>query len=272
MPGPSNAAPLLLPSMRFIVLPFMTALLLPCWGAAQSLVGFGGSVGQADLLYFSGHPQEAYEILERHLEEHPEDYDALWRAVRAAVVVGIAREGVVEQNYWLDPAIVLGDRAVQARPEGVDGLYWRGAAAGRRALNAGPSYAADLAQRVYDDAHAILAQNPLHGGAHNLLGKLNYEIMSLSRVERFIGRVLVRKEALRQSSWEQAEFHLSAAAREWPDYVVFHFDLAQYYRKRDRKEEARGAFERAVDLPVVHPPDDRFQADARRFLDELGSE
>lgn len=224
---------------------------------------------EADALYFAGRPREAYELLAAHLDTQPADYEALWRATRSAVVIGIAEDGVERQNWWLDPAILLGDRAVAERPEGIDGLYWRGAAEGRRALNAGPGYAADLAQRVYDDAHAILALDAAHGGAHNLLGKLNYEIMSLSRIERFIGRTFVGKQALRDSSWEQAEEHLRAAAESWPDYVLFHFDLAQLHRKRGRREEAVAAFQRVTDLRAVHPPDEAFQTDAARYLAEL---
>ena len=242
------------------------------WGLeAQPLAHFGNAVGDADLLYFAGRPLEAYELLERHLDEEPRDYEALWRAARAGVVLGIAEESLEAQNRWLDPAIGYGDRAVAERPEGIDGLYWRGAAEGRRAMNAGPSYGADLAQRVYDGAHTILALDPDHGGAHNLLGKLNYEIMSLSRVERFIGRVLVRKQALRDSSWESAELHLRAAAESWPDLLLFHFDLAQLYRKRGREEDARALLLRVTEMVPLHPSDAAFQDDARRHLEELGS-
>ena len=256
--------------------PYLLALALiapaPCaLGAQQPLARLGAALGDADLLYFAGRPREAFDLLERHLEESPDDYDALWRAARSAVVLGIQEEGTERQNIWLDPAIRLGERAVEARPEGVDGLYWRGAAAGRRALNAGPGYAADLAQRVYDDAHAILALDPVHGGAHNLLGKLNYEIMSLSGLERFIGRHLVRKQALRDSSWEDAEEHLRTAAESWPDLVLFQFDLAQLYRKRDREDEARSALRRVTEMVPMHPLDPSFQDDARRYLEELGS-
>lgn len=258
-----------------VTVPLLLVLLplvaLPASGRAQPAPHPASPIEAADALYFSGRPREAFALLERHLETSPGDYEALWRAARAAVVLGIAEEGVERQNDWLDPAIELGDRAVAARPDGIDGLYWRGAAEGRRALNAGPTYAADLAQRVYDDAHAILALDPDHGGAHNLLGKLNYEIMSLSRVERFLGRVLVRKQALRDSSWEAAELHLSRAARAWPDLVLFHFDLAQLYRKRGRKDEARAALQRVTEMTPLHPPDTSFQRDARRYLAELGS-
>ena len=260
--------------MRSSLLALALVTLVP-WGslgAQQPLARLGGALGDADLLYFAGRPQEAYELLERHLQENPNDYEALWRAARAGVVTGVQeKRSIAWQNTWLDPAIALGDRAVALRPDGIDGLYWRGAAAGRRALNAGPGYAADLAQRVYDDAHAILALDPEHGGAHNLLGKLNYEIMSLSAIERFIGRHLVRKPALRDSSWESAELHLRTAAEAWPDYVLFQFDLAQLYRKRDRDDEARDALRRVTEMVPTHPPDASFQDDARRYLEELGS-
>jgi tetratricopeptide (TPR) repeat protein len=254
------------------LLAFALLAALPCALEAQSVADFGGPLEEADLLYFAGRPEEAHEILQRYLAQHPDDYEALWRATRARVVLGVQETGGrAQQNVWLDRAITWGDRAVALRPDGIDGIYWRGAAVGRRAMNASPGYAADLAQRVYDDAHTILAMDPTHGGAHNLLGKLNYEIMSLSRIERFFGRHLVRKQALRDSSWEDAEEHLAAAARSWPDLVLFQFDLAQLYRKRGREDEARVALERVTEMAPTHPLDPSFQADARRYLAELGS-
>jgi regulator of microtubule dynamics protein 3 len=251
------------------MLAFLTAI--PHAVVAQPIARFGGPLADADMLYFAGRPREALEVLTQRLEKDPEDYGALWRAARAGVVVGIAQEGNEQQNAWLDPAIQFGDRAVALRPDGLDGLYWRAAAEGRRAMNAGPGHAAELAQRVYEDAHSILAVDSLHSGAHNLLGKLNYEIMSLSRVERFIGKVFAHTDALRNSSWEDAEYHLRTAVEESPDEVLFRFDLAQLYRKRGRKDEAKEAFLRVTQMPAVEPPDVSFKEDAQRYLDQLGS-
>lgn len=236
---------------------------------AQQWKGLGGPLAEADLLYFADRPREAYALLSEYLDRHPDDYEALWRAARAGVVAGVAEEGTRRQNLWLDPAMGFGDRAVALRPNGVDGRYWRAAAVGRRAINASPGYSARLAQQVYDDAHAILAQDPSHGGAHNLLGKLNYEIMSLSWIERGIGRLIVGNEALRKSSWEDAEFHLRSAAESWPDLVLFQFDLAQLYRKRGRDEEARRVLTRVTEMPSLHPTDKSFKQDARAYLEEL---
>ena len=228
-------------------------------------------VNRADALYFSGDPRASFALLDEYLKISPDEYEVLWRAARAAVILGVSQDGSRPQNRWLDPAMELAERAVALDPDGVDGLYWRGAAHGRRAMNASPGYATELAQKVYDDAHAILAQDSLHGGAHNLLGKLSFEVMSLSGFERAMGRLFMGNEALSNASWENAEYHLEMAAEAWPDLVLFQFDLAQLYRKRDRHEEARAAFQRVLELPAVHPPDFAFHAEAREALAELGS-
>ena len=137
-------------------------------------------------------------------------------------------------------------------------------------MNAGPGYAVELAQEVYDDAHAILAQDSLHGGAHNMLGKLNYEVMSMSRVKRLVARTFMDKPSLDDTSWEQAEYHLATAAEVWPEFVLFHFDLAQLYRKRGRRDEAIEEYIQAISLPSVHPTDHKLQLQAREQLAEWG--
>ncbi len=228
-------------------------------------------VNRADALYFDGDPRASFVLLDEYLKVEPDDYEVLWRAARAAVLLGVSEEGSRLQNRWLDPAMDFGDRAVAIRPDGIDGLYWRGAAHGRRAMNASPGYATELAQQIYDDAHAILEIDSLHGGAHNLLGKLNYEVMSLSRFERAVGRLFMGNEALSSASWELAEKHLEAAARAWPDLVLFQFDLAQLYRKRGRDDEAVEVYRRVLELPAVHPTDVDLQAQAREALGELDS-
>jgi tetratricopeptide (TPR) repeat protein len=234
-------------------------------------VGVVSPVSEADARYFRGDPLGSLQLLEAHLAVDPDDYEVLWRAARAALSLGVSEKGSRAQNRWLDPAMEFGKRAVALRADGIDGLYWRGTAHGRRAMNASPDYATELAQRVYDDAHAVLALDSVHGGAHNLLDKLSYQVTSLSRFERALGGLLMGNDTLSRASWGRAEEHLSAAAASWPDLVVFQFDLAQLYRKRGRREEARIAYERVMGLPAVHPPELELQEQARTLLSELGS-
>lgn len=229
-----------------------------------------GPIEQADAMYFAGEPEAAFELLRTYLVGSPTDYEALWRVVRSTVVLGAESIGWRPQNSWWDTGMAYGDSAVALRPDGVEGRYWRGAAYGRRALNAAPEYGAGLAQVAYDDARAILELEPDHGGAHNILGKIFFEIMSMSRIQRWFGRTFVRSEVLKESSWEGAELHLEAAARDWPDSVLLQYDLAELYRKRGREDEAREFYERVMRMAVVHPSDPALQSDAARILEELG--
>lgn len=245
-------------------------LLMPV-GLTAQMAGLGGAVAEADLLYFAGAPRMAFERLEDHLAADPLDYAALWRAARSAVALGIREEGSRAQNAWLDPAILLAQRAVDARPLGLEGIYWHGVAAGRRAMNAGPGYAAELAQIVRDDARAILAVDSAHGGAHNMLGKLSYEVMSLSVLERLLARTFLGGDALDDTSWEKAEHHLRRAAEAWPQVVLFHYDLAELYRKRDRRREAVEELGHVLALVPIHPVDASVQEEARALLEEWGA-
>lgn len=241
-------------------------LLAPADLSAQ-MTALGNPVVQADMLYLAGEPELAFERLEGRLSVDPTDYDALWRAARAAVALGVREDGSRAQNAWLDPAILLAERAMDVRPEALEGIYWHGVAAGRRAMNAAPGYAVELAQIVYDDAHRILAADSLHGGAHNMLGKLNYEVMSLSRIKRLLARTFMGTEALDETSWEAADHHLHRAAELSPELVGFHFDLAQLHRKRDRREDAIRELGHVLSLPAVHPNDDELQEEARARLE-----
>lgn len=241
-------------------------LLAPTALSGQT-TGLADPVVQADMLYLAGEPALAFERLEDRLSSDPTDYDALWRAARAAVALGGREDGSRAQNAWLDPAILLAERAMDVRPEGLGGIYWHGVAAGRRAMNAAPSYAVELAQIVYDDAHRILAADSLHAGAHNMLGRLNYEVMSLSRIRRLLARTFMGTEALDETSWEAAGHHLRRAAELSPGLVGYHFDLARLHRKRDRREDAIRELGHVLSLPAVHPGDPEMQEEARSRLD-----
>ena len=156
--------------MRSATLLSLLLVLAPVDASAQQLPGLGGPVSQADLLYFAGEPLLAHEALAQHLQSHPTDYDALLSIVRACVVLGFGGEDSQAQNHYYDVALHYARQAVELRPEGIDGIYWRGVAAGRGALNAGAGYTVELAQIVYTDAHTVLEADSLHAGAHNMLG------------------------------------------------------------------------------------------------------
>ncbi|MBW3534740.1 MAG: tetratricopeptide repeat protein [Gemmatimonadetes bacterium] len=227
------------------------------------------ALGSVDRLYDAFDPRASLAAADALLESDPEDYEVLWRASRAAVVLGSLAEEEDVQDAWFLRGAGYGERAMALRPEGVEALYWLGASKGRLALQQGPRTTAALAQEVYDLAHRVLTLDSLHAGGHNILGKLNYEVMTLTAFERFLARLILGNEALRSASWELAEHHFSRSLVSEPEVVLFHFDLGKMYLAQGRLEEARDAFLALLDLPDRHPPDPGWKAETRRLLADV---
>jgi tetratricopeptide (TPR) repeat protein len=226
-------------------------------------------IALADELYSAGGARESYELLLPLVEADLDDVDKLWRIARAGAVVGIDFDDHEEQNRWFDPSLFFARRAVELGPDDLDARYWRGVVAGRRALNAGARNATELAELVYEDAHFLLATDSLDGAAHNMLGKLAFEIMSLSRIERTLGRVFLSSSVLGDVSWQVAEQHLSRAAELEPDVLLYQYDLAALHRKRGRDDEAIACLTRALWLPAAEPVDPKVKALAAALLEEI---
>ncbi len=91
-------------------------------GASAQLTRLSTPISRSDVAYSSGNPLLSHEILQEYLEGDSASYDALWRSARAAIQVGMERQGSREQNQWLDPAIRLSALAITLRPDGIEGL------------------------------------------------------------------------------------------------------------------------------------------------------
>jgi tetratricopeptide (TPR) repeat protein len=229
-------------------------------------------VEQADSLFLDFQPATALAVLEAHLADEPNDYGALWRAARAGVVWAILEGDDDAKKGLLGRAGEHGEAAVAVRPTGTDGLYWTAAALGREALQHGPRSSTRLVQRVWELTRRLLEVDPEHAGGHNVLGKLNQEVMSLSGFERFIGRLLFRIDPLEEASWDKAVHHHEQAVASDPEVILFRMDLGATYMALERWEEARAQFEAALDIPPVYPVDPRFKDDVRRLMEELPDE
>lgn len=224
---------------------------------------------QADSLFLAFDPVAALAVLESHLQEHPDDYAARWRAARAALVLGILEPDSEMAEALFVRAGDHGEAATTLRPDGVDGLYWTGAALGREALQHGPRTSTRLVQQVWDVTHRLLDLAPEHAGGHNILGKLNQEVMSLSGFERFIGRLLFRIDPLKEATWERAVHHHEAAVASDPEVILFRLDLGLTYLALERPDEARAQFEAALEIGPTFPVDPYFKDEVRRRLADL---
>lgn len=230
----------------------------------------GGPVAVADSLMAAGDAARALEVLEAHLAAAPDDYEARWRAARTAVVLSLLQDWSLEpRNAWLARAVDHAGHARRVRPDGVEGRYWSLAAKGRWALWEGARRTAQLGQETVTEAHELLALAPDHPGAHNALGRVGLQVMTLPGWQRFLARILVRG-SLRGFTWETTEHHLRRAVELDGDNVLFLRDLGALLAHRGRVVEARDVLERAVAVPPPGPGEAFFQREASAILSSLG--
>jgi tetratricopeptide (TPR) repeat protein len=217
-------------------------------------------------VYASGDARRAFEMLAAYLDGRA-DYEARWKAARAAVSIGLLEATEDEQNRWYQIGMTHGAEAVRLRPDGVDGLYWLTANQGRLAIQLSPRASARAALEVWERARRLLELDPLHAGAHNALGKVGFEVMRLSAVERFLARTLVGNEALKSASWEDTEMHQTRAVELDPGNPLYHMDLGRTYLETGRYELAERELSTALALPDRHPGDALYKREAREALD-----
>lgn len=224
---------------------------------------------RADRL-FPTDPARALVLLDQTLQAGPEDpYPLEWRAARSALVLGVLEEDEEVEMDWLLRAQAYVDSALVRDAQGLDGLYWSAAVKGRLALQHGARTTARLAQEVWDLTHAILEIDPDHPGAHNILGKLNQEVMSLSGWQRMLGKLVLRSDPLKEASWERALDHHGRAVARDSTTVLFQMDLGRTLQLTDAPEAARTHYEAALALPESYPTDPRFKGLIRGYLEEL---
>lgn len=228
-------------------------------------------VAEADAAFDRDEPARALVLLERRLSSHPGDYPARWRAARASLVLGVLATDPETKVEFFERAVTHGDTAVALEPNGIDGLYWAAAATGRDALRHGPRTSTRMIQRLWDLTHRVLELDPEHPGAHNILGKLNQEVMSLSTLERVIGRLLFRIDPLREASWDRALDHHFRAVRADPSVVLFRMDLGVTWAELGCPDHAREQLELALGLPESYPVDGYFKTGMREVLADMAA-
>ena len=213
-----------------------------------------------DAMVASGRIEEALHELEAQLANDPSDFEARWRAARAAVYLGILATGTDIENGWYRKGAEHADRALAQRPDDHEALRWALAAKGQLAVQTHLPENARLASTVYGLAQHVLSLWPQDPDAFYAMGKLEYEILKLNRVQRLLARPFERDE-LDHLNWEQALASAQKAVELDPKNALYRVNLGQTLWRMGRKAEATAQFQMARDLPLRSPVD----SDARDY-------
>ena len=229
------------------------------------------TVVAADSLFFAMDPLSAFRRLEVRVEVAPDDYEARWRAARAALVLGVMADAGELKAGWLRVGAYHAEEALALRPNDVEAMAWLAAVNGRLAIDVvGVRDQVRLGLEVWELTERILAIEPNHPLGNDVLGKLNQEVRKLSGFERFIARTFMRGgDPMKLSSWDNAEEYLRRAIAADATVVLFYLDLGDTYRLQGKLDAAKSTYEAGLALPDLYPPDAKFKREIQRQLEQL---
>jgi tetratricopeptide (TPR) repeat protein len=239
-------------------------------GAQTTTVSVRDGVTRGDEFHVQGRTAEALTAFTGALASDSTRFDALWRATRESVTVGMLASDDEKARGWFTQAVGFGRRAVQAEPDSVAGYQWLAIALGRQALLESPRTKVRLSEEVRTTALRALEIDSTAAGAHNVLGQWHAEIRRLSGLTRFAAERLLGGDTFREASWESAEWHLRRATELEPDAPIHRLALAKVLLDLDRIPEARAQLELAVALPLISPTDSITRSEAGEILRRLG--
>jgi tetratricopeptide (TPR) repeat protein len=251
--------------LTLLLLPLPAPAALPQTAMSEAAIRDAiesGDAARADL-----RPRDALETFRTVLAGHPDRYEALWRAAREAVSLGmLAEDG---GGAWYEEATRYARRAVEVDPDGVAGHEWLAVALGQNALDEGARTRVRLAEEIRTVALRTLELDPSNAVAHHVLGEWHAEIKRLSGVARWMAEKLLGADAFGDASWEAARENLERAVELSPANLVHHLALGRLYLDLDRPQEARARLQDVLDRPVRTPTDPLHKRHARRLLDDL---
>jgi tetratricopeptide (TPR) repeat protein len=160
-------------------------------------------------------------------------------------------------------------RAVRLAPNAAPALFSLGLVLGNRALTRGIKERIRMAGEIRSLALRALAADSAHDGAHHLLGRWNYEVLTLSGVERFVAKNFLGGAVFREASWDEARRHLERAVAIDSTRIFHRLDLARLYAAREEPAAARTQLERILRLPDRFAADSSYRREAGELLEKL---
>ncbi|HEY6218968.1 MAG TPA: hypothetical protein VIV65_02855 [Gemmatimonadaceae bacterium] len=197
------------------------------------------------------------------------DYDALVRAAREAVDVGLFDPKEDERTDLYRRAEQYARRAVTAKPNEAESHFELARAIGRNAQTMGTRDKVKYAGVVHDEVTTALKLDPKHPGALHVLGEWNAEVMRLNGIARFMAKNLLGGKTFGEASWDNAQKYMEEAVAVDSLRITHHLDLARIYKDRDLKDKARAQLEWIARAPVREFDDKFFKEQAASLLAEL---
>lgn len=201
----------------------------------------------------------------------PKNYEAIWKAARAAMDLGLPAPDAAKRTAFYSSAEQYGRRAVAVNPGEPEGHFVLAWALGKTALAQSATGRVKYGTEVRSHALECLRLKPDYAGCLHIMGVWNAEIMRLNGFVRLIARNFLGGRVFGSASWKEAVRYMEAAVAAEPERVVHRLDMGEIYRDAGDKVKARAQFETGLRLPSRDYNDRRFKSEIQADLDKLGA-
>ncbi len=223
----------------------------------------------ADSLSDAWNHEEAANAYQKTLEEHPDNYDALWKASRELTEWANflpEKDKDKKESLFLD-ATAKARKATKVNPEGSEGFYRLSVALGRLALFRGGKEKINLSKAVKAAADSSILMDPNQAGPYHVLGRWHQNLANLSWVLRAAAK-LIYGGAPPGSNEEALEMFQKCIELE-PNKIRHHLELARTYKYLGEKDKMKEPLETVLALPESEEEDPDFKEEAKKMLKKL---
>lgn len=250
---------------------FLTAFMLLFQGELLAQQGNSTSIeARADSLYDAFQEKEALKAYEKILEEHSDNYKALWRASFLYSRIGNRKSEKETQKEYYGKARQLANRALEVDSTDAESHFVMAVAMGRKALIASARDRVAASRDIKRHVDRALAYDSTHAGAWHVLGRWNFKVANLNFVERLAANALfggIPGDATN----EKAAKAIERAIKLNDNYVLYYHDLAMVYDEMGREKKAIEACQKALNLDNLTPDDARLKNECQNWLEDWKS-
>jgi tetratricopeptide (TPR) repeat protein len=193
------------------------------------------------------------DVIERALAANTNDYQWLWRASRVYYFVGEEAAKSDKASFY-EKGINVGQRAVAAQPDSVEGHFWLAVNYGGYSEEKGVFKALTTVKKIRAEMETVLRLNDRYqdGGAYLALGEMDRQL------PRIIGGNINR-----------AIQRLEQGASVAPNNLEIKLALGQAYEEKGRKEDARRMFQEIIQKQSPTKAERHVQEKAQRLIGKL---
>lgn len=154
------------------------------------------------------------------------------------------------------------ERAVELDETEAEPHFQLARALGKIALFKGIFKSAGLAKKVRKEAQRAIEIDSLHDGAWHILGRWHREVSKKPKILRI-------PMGLGAANKEDAISFMKKAVELNPEFIHHHLEMGITYLRYKDREAARAEFRRCLELPSKRPLDEKYKAEAEKYLAEL---